>query len=59
MGQEVLDPMKAQYMPQCRGIEGWEVRMCGLVEEYPHRSRGIEDRIGVFWEKSKPRKDNI
>ena len=45
-GREVLGPMKALNMSQCRGPEGWEVVVCGLVEEHPHRSRGREDRIG-------------
>jgi hypothetical protein len=35
-------------MPQGRAIEGREVRVGRWVEEYPHRSRGREDRIGGF-----------
>jgi hypothetical protein len=46
MGGEVLGPMNAQKMPQCRGIEGGEVRMDGWVEEHPHRSRGREGKLG-------------
>jgi hypothetical protein len=50
MGGEVLGPMKAQWMPQYRGIEGGEEGVGGWVEEHPHRSRGREDGIGGFWE---------
>jgi hypothetical protein len=39
MGEEAVGPMKAQKMPQCRGIEGGEVGVGGCVEEHPHRSR--------------------
>ena len=51
MEGEVLGPMKAQLMPQCRGIEGREVGR--WVEEHPHRSRGREDVIGCFQERGK------
>jgi hypothetical protein len=37
-------------MPQCRVIEGREVRVDGWVEEHPHRSRGRGDLIGGFRE---------
>jgi hypothetical protein len=37
-------------MPQCRGIEGGEVGVCGWVKEHPHRSRGREVVIGGFLE---------
>ena len=40
-------------MPQCRGIEGGEVGVCGWVKEHPHRSRGREDGIWGFQEKGK------
>ena len=45
-GREVLGPMKALIKSQCRGTEGWEVVVCGLVEEHSHRSREREDEIG-------------
>jgi hypothetical protein len=48
MGGEVLGPMKAFQMPQCKGIEGGEVRVGVWVEEHPHRSRGREDGIEGF-----------
>ena len=35
-------------MPQCRVIEGGEVRVGGWVDEHPHRSSGREDGIGGF-----------
>ena len=47
MGGEVLGPMNAQKMPQCRGIEGGEVGVGGWVEEHSHRSRGRKDGMGV------------
>jgi hypothetical protein len=50
MGGEVLGPMKAREMPQCKGIEGGEVGVGGWVVEHPHRSRGREEGIGSFWE---------
>jgi hypothetical protein len=43
-------------MPQCRGIEGGEVRVGRWLEEHLHRSRGREDAIGGFWEVRKPGK---
>jgi hypothetical protein len=46
MGGEVLGPMKAQFMPQCRGMKGREARVGRWVEEHPHRSRGREGRGG-------------
>jgi hypothetical protein len=39
-------------MPQCRGIEGRDVRVGGWVE-HPHRSWGREDVIGCFREEGK------
>jgi hypothetical protein len=48
MGGEILGPMKAQWMPQCRGIKGEEVGVGGWVEEHPHKSRGREHGIGGF-----------
>jgi hypothetical protein len=48
MEEEVLGPMKAQYMPQCRGIEGRQMGVGERVEEHPHRSRAREDVIGWF-----------
>jgi hypothetical protein len=50
MGGEVLGPMKARWMPQCRGIKD-EVGVGGWVEEHPHRSRGRENGIGGFWKR--------
>jgi hypothetical protein len=47
MGGEVLGPMKARSMSQCRGIEGGEAGVGVLVKEHPHRSRGREDRMGA------------
>jgi hypothetical protein len=44
-------------MPQCRGVEGREVEVCGWVEEHPHRSRGREDVIGCDQEEGKPGKE--
>jgi hypothetical protein len=35
-------------IPQCRGIPGWEVVLCGWMVKHPHRSRGMEERIGHF-----------
>jgi hypothetical protein len=35
-------------MLQCRGTEGREVGVGGLMEEHPHRSREREDGIGGF-----------
>jgi hypothetical protein len=31
-------PMKAQYVPQCRGTEGGKMGVGGWVEKHPHRS---------------------
>jgi hypothetical protein len=36
-------------MPQCRATESREVGVIGWVEEHPHRSRGREDGIRVFF----------
>jgi hypothetical protein len=46
MGAEVLGPMKAWQMSQCRGIKDWEVGEGGWVEGHPHRSRGRGNGIG-------------
>jgi hypothetical protein len=46
-------------MPQCRGIGGGEVRVGGWVEEYPHKSRGSENKIGCFQEGRKLGKEKI
>ena len=59
MGGEVLDPMKARLMPQCRGIESGELGVGGWVEEHLRRIRGREDGIGVFWEGKTWKGDNI
>jgi hypothetical protein len=59
-GREVLDPMKALNMSQCRGTEGWEVVVRGLIEEHPHRSRGREDGIGCsFWGRGRGQEKGI
>jgi hypothetical protein len=60
MRREVLGPMKAQKMPQCRGMERWDVGVGGLLEEHPHRTRRREDVIGGFWEVGRNwERDNI
>ena len=46
-------------MPRYGGIEGREVGMGWWVEEHPHRSRGREDDIGVFWGGETRKGDNI
>jgi hypothetical protein len=50
MGGEVLVSTKAGWVPQCREIEGREVRVGQFVEEHPHRSRRRADGIGGFQE---------
>ena len=40
-------------MLQCRGTEGREVGVGGLMEEHPHRSREREDGIGKISNKKK------
>jgi hypothetical protein len=54
VGGEVLQPMKAQYMSQCRGIEGREAEVGGWVYEHPHRSMGRGNGVGGVWEGRKP-----
>lgn len=44
MGGKALGPVKARWMPQCRGIQG-----SGWVGEHPHRSRGMGYGIRGFW----------
>ena len=44
-------------MPQCRGMPGQGGRS-GWVGEYPHRSRGIGDGVGVFRDETR-KGDNI
>jgi hypothetical protein len=59
MGGEVLGPMMALWMPQCRRIKGREVeRVGGWVGGWRNtlRSREREDVIGYFQEGRKPRK---
>jgi hypothetical protein len=56
MGGEVLGPMKAQKMPQCRGIKGIEAGVGEWAGEHPPRSRGSRDGIrgspnGGNWER--------
>jgi hypothetical protein len=46
MGGQVLDPMKAQYMLQCRGTEGGRPGVGEWLEEHPHRGRERGDGIG-------------
>ena len=46
-------------MPQCRGIEGGAAGVGGWIEEYPHRSRGREDRLGVSRKGKNQKRDNI
>jgi hypothetical protein len=45
MGGEALGPVEVSYLnaSECQGREAGVV---GWVGEYPHRSRGKEDRMG-------------
>ena len=47
IGREALCPVKAWWMPQCRGVQGWRGRN-GWEGQHPHRSRGWGDGIGGF-----------
>ena len=38
MEGDVLGPMAARWMPQCRGMEGGETGVDGWIGEHPHRS---------------------
>jgi hypothetical protein len=46
MGGEILGPVKDRC--PCKGMLGPESRS-GWAWEHPHRSRGREDGMGVFW----------